>query len=308
MGKPIVQRSKEEYNQFFRSNDDSSSYVCNGCESVYQSITGIRSHLNTTYCGFGDRFRSSPKTCYSGLYNKIKELFICLGCNRPYNSNAGVLSHLKATKCGFGDRIGSAPKTSYSDLYKKCEDKFICAGCDRSYTTNTGIISHLKVSKCGFGDKKCSPPRKKYTLMYIKEVDGQFTCKRCSFQANYMQAIHKHLKECLSVFLEELKKLDSQENFLLSLEEKKLFLTSADRLFLQELKDSCGFLEDFKSPVKEKSIVAKKPAMVREASNNIKKTSEMISTLNENAAGSTEEQHSTSIYSDDAHFQDMDLD
>merc|ERR1712098_21010 len=143
------------------------------------------------------------------------------------------------------------------------------------------------------------PPRKKYTLMYIKDVDGQFTCKRCSFQANYMQAIHKHLKECLAVFLEELKKLDSQENILLSLEEKKLFLTSTDRLFLQELKDSFGFLEDFKSPVKEKSIVAKKPAMVREASNNNKKAS---------AAGSTEEQHSTSIYSDDAHFQEMDLD
>jgi len=212
--KPKVKRNKEEYEQFFRKNDDESTYICNGCESVYQSTKGIHSHLDTTYCGFGDRYRSAPKACYL-------------------------------------------------DMYRKSEGHYICLRCDRSYTSNKGVLSHLKVTKCGYGDKDYTPPRRSYALMYVKDDDGQFVCKRCSFKGSYMQAMHRHLRTCAASFLEELQKLgdsqgssDSDYINQLGLEEQMLLMSNNDRRFLEELRNFGGFQH---SPKKEMDEMINKP-------------------------------------------------
>ena len=48
---------KKNYKQFYKK-EDNSTLTCLGCETVYYSSHGMHNHLNTTKCGFGDKFRS----------------------------------------------------------------------------------------------------------------------------------------------------------------------------------------------------------------------------------------------------------
>ena len=99
---------KKNYKQFYRK-EDNSTFTCLGCETVYYSSHGVHSHLNKTKCGFGDKFRSPPKTCYLQLYRRVGDQWFCLGCGLIYGSSTGVHHHLNNTRCGFGEKENGTP-------------------------------------------------------------------------------------------------------------------------------------------------------------------------------------------------------
>jgi len=131
---------KRDYKQFYRMEDDS-LLTCLGCETVYHSMKGIKSHLRTTKCGFGDRFRSPPKTCYLQLYTKDGDHCICKACGKVYNSDSGVHRHLKSTRCGFG------VKDSNIGIISEVTEQF----CDELISNIETAASNLGVN-LGFAD------------------------------------------------------------------------------------------------------------------------------------------------------------
>merc|ERR1719186_934965 len=182
-------KKEKDYTQFYKKEDDS-TLTCLSCETVYYSLSGLHSHLNTTNCGFGDKFRSAAKPknisgrgqkrspeenkdpkitltegqtrsqCgkkekyYTQFYRKEDDsTYTCLGCEAAYYSLSGLHSHLNVTKCGFGDKLRSATQTSYLELYKKEGDQWTCLGCETVYYSLSGLHSHLNTTNCGFGDK-----------------------------------------------------------------------------------------------------------------------------------------------------------
>jgi hypothetical protein len=142
-------REKKNYKQFYRKEDDS-TFNCLGCETVYQSSRGVHSHLNTTKCGFGDKFRSPPKTCYLKMYRREGDQFVCLGCGKSYGSNRGVHHHLNNTKCGFGEKENGPPRRNYTSLYNKEDGLYECKRCAFKVPYIHGIHRHIKSCVAGF--------------------------------------------------------------------------------------------------------------------------------------------------------------
>jgi len=140
---------KKNYKQFYRK-EDNSTFTCLGCETVYYSSNGVNSHLNKTKCGFGDKFRSSPKTCYLQLYRREGDQWFCLGCGIIYGSNRGVHSHLKNTRCGFGEKENGTPKRNYQAMYRREDGVFTCNKCDYKVEYMGGIHKHIKKCVAGF--------------------------------------------------------------------------------------------------------------------------------------------------------------
>ena len=122
--------------------------VCNGCDSRYQSIHGMHNHLNSTKCGFGNKFKSSPKTSYVQFYRKEEEQLICNNCHISYSSMHGMHYHLNSTTCGFGVKEGVAQKRNYQDSYTKEENTYICNHCSFKVEYLQGIHRHLR-NCCG---------------------------------------------------------------------------------------------------------------------------------------------------------------
>ena len=142
-------REKKNYKQFYSKKDDS-TFMCLGCETVYQSSNGVHSHLNTTKCGFGDKFRSPPKTSYLQLYKREGGQFVCLGCGKIYWSGTGVHHHLNNTRCGFGEKENGSPRMNYTSLYNKEEDSYKCKKCAFTVPYIRGIHRHIKSCVAGF--------------------------------------------------------------------------------------------------------------------------------------------------------------
>ena len=153
--KPISQKGekrspdKRDYKPFYRKGDDS-LLTCLGCETVYHSMKGLKSHLRTTKCGFGDRFRSPPKTSYLQLYIKEGDQCICKGCGKIYNSSRGVHHHLNSTRCGFGEKEGGRPRNNYTAMYSFCDGQYECRRCAFKIGYMGGIHEHLKKCLAGF--------------------------------------------------------------------------------------------------------------------------------------------------------------
>jgi len=155
--KPILKEGekrspdKRDYKPFYRKEDDS-LLTCLGCETVYHSMKGIKSHLRTTKCGFGDRFRSPPKTSYLQLYTKDGDHCICKACGRVYNSSRGVHHHLNSTRCGFGEKesSGPRPRNNYTAMYSFSEGQYECRRCAFKIGYMGGIHDHLKKCLVGF--------------------------------------------------------------------------------------------------------------------------------------------------------------
>jgi len=140
---------KKNYKQFYRKEEDS-SFTCLGCEIIYYSSRGVHRHLNTTKCGFGDKFRSPPNTCYLKLYRREGDQFICLGCAKVYSSNRGIHHHLNNTRCGFGERENGPPRNNYTPLYNKLEGLYECKRCAFKVPYVTGMHRHIKTCVAGF--------------------------------------------------------------------------------------------------------------------------------------------------------------
>ena len=118
--------------------------VCNTCGSKYHSIHGIHTHLNKTKCGFGEKFKRSPKTNYTVLYSRKDDKLICNGCHVIYNSMHGMHYHLNSTKCGFGDKERLAQKRSYQDFYTKEGSVYTCNHCQYKIEYLQGMHRHLR--------------------------------------------------------------------------------------------------------------------------------------------------------------------
>jgi len=169
-------REKKNYKQFYRKEDDL-TFTCLGCETVYQSSRGVHSHLNTTKCGFGDRFRSPPKTCYLQLYKRQGDQFVCLGCGKLYGSGRGVHHHLNNTKCGFGEKENGPPRKNYTSLYNKEDGLYQCKRCAFKVPYIHGIHRHIKSCVAGFLEELSNlaeEERKAIEKAFKKEVGDIF--------------------------------------------------------------------------------------------------------------------------------------
>lgn len=145
----ISSPDKRDFKQFYKKEEDS-TLTCLGCATVYHSMKGIKSHLKTTKCGFGDRFRSPPKTNYLQLYSKEGEQYICNRCGRVYNSSRGVHHHLKSTRCGFGEKEGCSPRNNYTAMYSNVDGQYECKRCGFKIAYMQGMHNHLKTCVAGF--------------------------------------------------------------------------------------------------------------------------------------------------------------
>ena len=76
--------------------------VCVICETNLQSKTGIKRHLQTTTCGFGQNQAKSQKIEFRSLYSKDGINMICNTCKITFISNQGMYYLLRKTHCGFG--------------------------------------------------------------------------------------------------------------------------------------------------------------------------------------------------------------
>jgi len=137
---------KKNYLQFYRKEDK--ICICYGCGTQYQSVHGMHNHLNSTKCGFGDKFKSNPKTSYTQFYRKEDDKLICIACEIQYNSMHGMHYHLNSTKCGFGAKEKVTPKKNYQEFYTRVENSFFCNRCNFKIEYLQGIHRHLR-SCCG---------------------------------------------------------------------------------------------------------------------------------------------------------------
>eukprot|EP00092_Neocalanus_flemingeri_P001465 GFUD01001563.1.p1 GENE.GFUD01001563.1~~GFUD01001563.1.p1 ORF type:complete len:644 (+),score=120.43 GFUD01001563.1:46-1977(+) len=145
--KPSV--PKKNYLQFYKKQDK--ICICYGCGTQYQSVHGMHNHLNSTKCGFGDKFKSNPKTSYTQFYRKEDDKLICIACEIQYNSMHGMHYHLNSTKCGFGAKEKVTPKKNYQEFYTKFENSFLCNRCNFKIEYLQGIHRHIRTC-CGFNN------------------------------------------------------------------------------------------------------------------------------------------------------------
>ena len=104
----------------------------------------MHNHLNLTKCGFGEKFKSSPKTNYTQFYRKEDEKLICNSCGIHYSSMHGMHYHLNSTKCGYGAKDKVTPKRNYQDFYSKVDNSYICNHCQYKIEYLQGIHRHLR--------------------------------------------------------------------------------------------------------------------------------------------------------------------
>jgi len=133
---------KKNYLQFYKKEDK--MCICSGCGTQYQSVHGMHNHLNSTKCGFGDKFKSNPKTSYTQFYRREEDKLICIACEVQYNSMHGMHYHLNSTKCGFGAKEKVTPKKNYQEFYTKFENSFVCNKCNFKIEYLQGIHRHIR--------------------------------------------------------------------------------------------------------------------------------------------------------------------
>ena len=104
----------------------------------------MHNHLNLTKCGFGEKFKSSPKTNYTQFYRKEDEKLICNSCGIHYSSMHGMHYHLNSTKCGYGAKDKVTPKRNYQEFYTKVDNSYICNHCQYKIEYLQGIHRHLR--------------------------------------------------------------------------------------------------------------------------------------------------------------------
>jgi len=145
----IVPRQKYDYtNLYIREKD---KWTCLGCMVEYKSDHGIKSHLQTTVCGFGEKIREAPRVRkdYTNLYDRDGDLWTCKSCKFEYKSDRGIYSHLQTTNCGFGVKSREAPRNKYSNMYTKDEMGFRhCNFCSKKFVSERGVYYHLNKSSC----------------------------------------------------------------------------------------------------------------------------------------------------------------
>jgi len=183
--KPIGEKTKrsptpkKNYMQFYKKEDG--VCTCYGCGSEYQSVHGMHNHLNSTKCGFGDKFKANPKTNYTQFYRKEEDKLICIACGIQYNSMHGMHYHLNSTKCGFGAKERVTPKKNYQEFYTKVENSFLCKRCNFKIDYLQGIHRHLRTC-CGLNVSidnivKSKPVVQKVEKEEVKEVEEAASTK-----------------------------------------------------------------------------------------------------------------------------------
>ena len=58
-----------------------------------------------------------------------------------------------------------------------------------------GMHYHLNSTKCGYGAKDKVTPKRNYQEFYTK-VENSYICNHCQYKIDYLQGIHRHLRNC----------------------------------------------------------------------------------------------------------------